>query len=233
VNVTAAQVGAGNDTDDFGVTLTAAAPSYGWVGAKQRTTNTLTGLVQMGIRLYNPTTGRFPSIDPVYGGNDNPYTYPADPINRFDVDGQYSKREPSGQCSKTCQKKLARYAHQVVAAEREGDLHKVARLLFTLSYLLGQAPSALCPQCAVASTSLGVLAFAFFLVTNDYSNAVKTAIATGIGVIGGKVLDRYVGNAMKQITNPNTSVGKLIAGYLGDSFIATLTYGVEETGFPG
>jgi RHS repeat-associated protein len=88
VNVTAAQVGAGNDTDDFGVTLTAAAPSYGWVGAKQRTTSTLTGLVQMGIRLYNPTTGRFLSIDPVYGGNDNPYTYPADPVNMFDLNGR-------------------------------------------------------------------------------------------------------------------------------------------------
>jgi RHS repeat-associated protein len=48
---------------------------YGWLGVHQRDTNTVGGMVLMGGRLYNPTTGRFLSIDPVEGGNDNRYTY--------------------------------------------------------------------------------------------------------------------------------------------------------------
>jgi hypothetical protein len=42
----------------------------------------------MGVRLYNPATGLFTSVDPEEGGNANAYTYPADPINQFDLDGQ-------------------------------------------------------------------------------------------------------------------------------------------------
>jgi RHS repeat-associated protein len=63
---------------------------YGWLGAKQRaTTSDTAGLTLMGDRLYNPTTGRFTSLDPEPGGNDNRYTYPLDPINMYDLDGHW------------------------------------------------------------------------------------------------------------------------------------------------
>ncbi|MFE2536684.1 RHS repeat-associated core domain-containing protein, partial [Streptomyces sp. NPDC059371] len=40
-------------------------------------------------RLYNPTTGRFLSTDPVHGGNANPYEYvTADPVDKYDLDGR-------------------------------------------------------------------------------------------------------------------------------------------------
>jgi hypothetical protein len=42
----------------------------------------------MGVRLYNSITGLFNSLDPVRGGNANADTYPSDPINSFDLDGQ-------------------------------------------------------------------------------------------------------------------------------------------------
>jgi hypothetical protein len=43
----------------------------------------------MGVRLYNATTERFLSVDPVRGGNANPYDYcNGDPVNCFDLDGK-------------------------------------------------------------------------------------------------------------------------------------------------
>ncbi|XTZ15375.1 RHS repeat-associated core domain-containing protein [Micromonospora echinospora] len=64
---------------------------YGWLGAKQRAADTPTGLVLMGVRLYNPYTGRFLSQDPVQGGNANPYEYCfGDPVGCADLSGKGS-----------------------------------------------------------------------------------------------------------------------------------------------
>ena len=41
----------------------------------------------MGARVYNPETNQFTSKDPIKGGNENPYTYPNDPINGSDFFG--------------------------------------------------------------------------------------------------------------------------------------------------
>ncbi|MFE4620243.1 DNRLRE domain-containing protein [Streptomyces sp. NPDC056747] len=77
------------DSDEYGNPRTGQpAVRYNWLGGKQRSSETLTGLTLMGVRLYNPTTGRFLSTDPVYGGGDNRYAYPGDPINQYDLDGK-------------------------------------------------------------------------------------------------------------------------------------------------
>ncbi|MFF3639480.1 DNRLRE domain-containing protein, partial [Streptomyces sp. NPDC002250] len=70
------------DSDEYGNPRTnQAATRYGWLGGKERSSETVTGLTLMGIRLYNPTTGRFLSTDPEYGGNANAYEYvTADPL---------------------------------------------------------------------------------------------------------------------------------------------------------
>ncbi|NES15310.1 MULTISPECIES: RHS repeat-associated core domain-containing protein, partial [Micromonospora] len=66
---------------------------YGWLGAKQRAADTPSGTVLMGVRLYNPATGRFLQVDPVYGGGCNTYEYTcADPVNREDLDGKFIRR---------------------------------------------------------------------------------------------------------------------------------------------
>ncbi|WP_029138565.1 RHS repeat-associated core domain-containing protein [Nakamurella lactea] len=91
---------AGGTTPTAGTTWTeygtprdpARAGTYGWLGTHQRSTDTLAGLTLMGVRLYNPTTGRFLTVDPIYGGNTNPYVYPTDPINNSDLDGHRSRR---------------------------------------------------------------------------------------------------------------------------------------------
>lgn len=75
---------------------TPAPARYGWHGTKQRDNATVGGVTLMGVRLYNPITGRFLSRDPVAGGNDNTYIYPADPINLEDLDGKFFKKLKSG-----------------------------------------------------------------------------------------------------------------------------------------
>lgn len=77
-----------SDYDEYGNTIDGASAGYGWIGGKQRPTNPNLGLVQMGVRAYNPATGQFTSVDPVYGGNPTPYTYPTDPVEGFDLNGK-------------------------------------------------------------------------------------------------------------------------------------------------
>ncbi|MFJ6941166.1 RHS repeat-associated core domain-containing protein [Streptomyces sp. NPDC101132] len=80
------------DSDEYGNPRAGQeATRYNWLGAKQRSTETLTGLTLMGVRLYNPQAGRFLSLDPVYGGSANAYEYTnADPLNQYDLDGRWS-----------------------------------------------------------------------------------------------------------------------------------------------
>jgi RHS repeat-associated protein len=62
---------------------------YGWLGGKLRAADAPSGLVLMGVRLYNTATGRFLQVDPVYGGSCGRYEYTcADPANKLDLDGK-------------------------------------------------------------------------------------------------------------------------------------------------
>jgi RHS repeat-associated protein len=99
-------IGGWSDTDEYGnpkdATATAAVAGdagYGWLGGKQRSTTPETaGLTLMGDRLYNANTGRFTSLDPTPGGNENAYSYPFDPINTYDLTGHQQDRGPSNRC---------------------------------------------------------------------------------------------------------------------------------------
>ncbi|WP_436535954.1 LamG-like jellyroll fold domain-containing protein [Actinoplanes sp. HUAS TT8] len=78
------------DNDEYGVPLAGQGTQrYGWLGAKYRSGDALGGMLLMGVRLYNPVTGRFLSVDPVPGGSCNAYDYAcADPVNSTDLDGK-------------------------------------------------------------------------------------------------------------------------------------------------
>jgi RHS repeat-associated protein len=80
------------ESSEFGLRRIGANASsrYAWLGAHRRSADALAGVVLMGVRLYNPGTGRFLTVDPVPGGNENAYNYPNDPINKFDLDGRWS-----------------------------------------------------------------------------------------------------------------------------------------------
>jgi RHS repeat-associated protein len=76
--------------DEFGDPVSGVAGRYGWLGGKQRRTELLSGVIQMGARSYVPEIGRFISTDPVPGGSASAYDYAnADPINSFDVNGEW------------------------------------------------------------------------------------------------------------------------------------------------
>ncbi|WP_234010706.1 RHS repeat-associated core domain-containing protein [Streptomyces sp. SPB074] len=80
--------------DEYGNPLdpTAVAAKYGSLGAYQRATDGLAGYTLMGVRMYDPATGRFLQADPVYGGNTSTYVYPADPIGQSDTSGELKYR---------------------------------------------------------------------------------------------------------------------------------------------
>lgn len=78
--------------DEYGNQLTepvnTGATTYGWHGAAERAVDA-SGLILMGVRLYNSVTGLFTSRDPVEGGNTTSYAYPQDPKNSHDITGLY------------------------------------------------------------------------------------------------------------------------------------------------
>lgn len=61
--------------DEFGNSESSdLAGRYGWLGGKERSDETVTGAVLMGVRLYDATEGRFLSLDPCPGAAPTPTT---------------------------------------------------------------------------------------------------------------------------------------------------------------
>ncbi len=62
-----------------------------YVGAALKLTEAQLALqpIQMGARVYIPALGRFLQVDPVQGGTPNNYVYPPEPVNGYDLTGQF------------------------------------------------------------------------------------------------------------------------------------------------
>jgi RHS repeat-associated protein len=77
------------ESDEFGNPREQTLRRYGWLGAQQRRAELASGVIQMGVRSYVPSIGRFTSVDPVIGGSANAYDYASgDPVGNLDLDGR-------------------------------------------------------------------------------------------------------------------------------------------------
>jgi RHS repeat-associated protein len=75
---------------EFGVAESAAPSVYGWYGNSERSQSGVGSQALMGVRGYNPYTGRFDQIDPVTGSSSNAYDLGAqNPLTHFDESGKY------------------------------------------------------------------------------------------------------------------------------------------------
>nr|WP_239149242.1 DNRLRE domain-containing protein [Streptomyces sp. SID12501] len=81
--------------DEFGNTTSST--RYGWLGEAQRNSDAQSGIMLMGVRLYNSGTGRFLSVDPILGGSANAYDYTnQDPVNQVDLAGTKAAHRTCG-----------------------------------------------------------------------------------------------------------------------------------------
>ncbi|MFF3551795.1 DNRLRE domain-containing protein [Streptomyces tsukubensis] len=76
--------------DEFGTATAGSATRYGWHGARLRSSETPTGQLLMGVRLYQPSAGRFLQTDPVLYGSANAYDYAdQNPVTGMDPTGLF------------------------------------------------------------------------------------------------------------------------------------------------
>ncbi len=75
--------------DEYGLQEAASTSRLGWLGKQRRFEVGVNNLIRMGVRLYDPRTGRFLQVDPIEGGTSNDYAYVDDPVNDFDLTGEW------------------------------------------------------------------------------------------------------------------------------------------------
>jgi RHS repeat-associated protein len=137
---------------EFGASESGGTTKYGWKGADQRDSNALGQQILMGVRAYNPETGRFSQVDSVVGGSANSYDYSnQNPVTGYDLTGTRGNSNASW-CRvsghwKTCQAYVSEWRTHVLI----GLLYGGAGASAALSIVCGWF-------CASIGAGLGLLA---------------------------------------------------------------------------
>jgi RHS repeat-associated protein len=176
--------------DEFGVAqsisgsdATSGAPArYGWLGAAQRSTEAIGGVILMGARLYSPSIGRFLQVDPVPGGSANAYDYcNADPVNCTDLDGHLPK------WMRSAWKGVRKVAK--VAWDESGELARKAT-----DTKWGKRFEA---ACSLAWASVGTVCSLIYTAAYARQGRWKEAAITAAGAVAGKLGSMAVTRAGK------------------------------------
>lgn len=143
----------------------------GWRGAAQRSQEALAGFTLMGLRMYQPMTGRFLSVDSEPGGNATPYDYcSGDPVGCTDLSGE-------GFWS-SLKKKVKKYAPIV------------AKVTEVASYIPGPI-----------GTAAGAISGTAYLVSGNKKKAAEMYIGAAANVVpGGKIASKVIMMGAKGIS---------------------------------
>lgn len=189
---------------------------YGWLGGAQRaTTGNTAGLTLMGARVYNNRRGLFTSLDPVSGGNETSHTYPNDPINNDDIDGQWrwpkfvkkawSETKNAGRKVKKAYRDFRRSPRKSLNQVWNRYKHKAINLAVGSAATAGVAACILAEPCgvglaAVGGTALFAAGFGAHRAVSSQSdwrrNAGRYARSTAWSVVKGGAMGTLFGRGL-------------------------------------
>lgn len=141
--------------------------TFGWVGQHEKDTETQFTLAptEMGARVYIASMGRFLQADPLEGGVQNSYVYPTDPINDFDLNGEFS------------------FSNMFKAAGNFANKHQTAikNTLAVAGLAACVIGAAICGAAAIGTAILSGTAAAL----GHYAKTGKALNSIGVGILAG------------------------------------------------